>query len=121
MSIANLFLRFVLELGAVAAAGYSAYELAADAGPVRWLVGIAASLAVILLWAAVAAPKTQNGLSPLRKERIGTVIMLATAGALALAGQPTLALGFAIVIVLNVGLLAAFGRDALDQLTGVTS
>ena len=136
MSIANLFLRFVLELGAVAAAGYSGYELAAGAGPFRWLVGMGAALAIIVVWAIVVAPKMQNGLSPLRKERIGTVIMLATAAALALAGQPTIALGFGTVIVVNVALLAVFGRDAvagvieevavfgrdaLDQLMGVTS
>lgn len=120
MPIANLFMRFVLELGAAAAAGYSGYASVADAGPVRWLVGIGAALSLILLWAAVAAPKTQNGLSPLRKERIGTAIMLATAGMLALAGQPTVALGFVIVIVLNVALLGVLGRHALDQLMGVT-
>ena len=121
MSIANLFLRFVLELGAVAAAGYSGYQLAAAAGPLRWIAAVGAALAVIVLWAVVVAPKTQNGLSPLRKERIGTAIMLATAGALALAGQPTLAVGFGMLVVLNVALLDVFGRDALDQLKGVTS
>ena len=121
MSIANLALRFMLELFAVAAAAYSGNQLAAAAGPLSWIGAVGAALAFILLWAVVAAPKTQNGLSELQKERIGTVIMLATAGALALAGQPALAIGFGVLVVLNVALLAVFGRDALDQLKGVTS
>src|SRR5207342_3126684 len=94
MSIVNLALRFLLELCAVAAAAYSANELAAaaGAGPLSWIAAVGAASAVILVWAAVVAPKTQNGLSPLRKERLGTAIMLATAVALGLAGQQTLAI-----------------------------
>jgi hypothetical protein len=121
MSIANLALRFMLELGAVAAAAYAGNQLAAAAGAFGWIGAVGAALAFILLWGVVAAPKTQNGLSALQKERIGTVIMLATALALALSGQPALAIGFAVLVVLNVALLAVFGRDGLDQLKGVTS
>ena len=121
MSIANLFLRFMLELGAIAAAGYSGYQLAAAAGPLRWVAAVGAVLAVIVLWAVFVAPKTQNGLSQLRKERIGTAIMLAAAGALALAGQPTVAVGFGVLVVLNVALLEVFGRDALEHLKGIAS
>lgn len=120
MSIANLVLRFMLELCAVVAASYSGSQLAAAAGPLGWIGAVGAAIGFILLWAVVAAPRTQNGLSGLQKERIGTVIMLATAGALALAGQPTLAIGFGVLVILNVALLAVFGRDALDQLKGVT-
>jgi hypothetical protein len=46
--------------------------------------------------------------------------MLVTAGGLALAGQPALAIVFGILVVLNVVLLAVFGRDGLDRLKGVT-
>lgn len=120
MSIANLVLRFGLEVFAVAAAAYSGNQLAAAAGPLSWIGAVGAALAFILLWAVVAAPKTQNGLSVQQKERIGTVIMLATAGALALAGQPALAVSFGVLVVLNIALLAVFGRDGLDQLKGVT-
>lgn len=119
MSIANLALRFVLELCAVAAAAYSGSQMVA--GPLSWIGTVGAALAFILLWALVAAPKTQNGLSGPQKERIGTVIMLATAGALALAGQPAIAVGFGMLVVLNVALLNIFGRDALDNLKGVAS
>src|SRR4051812_2241394 len=87
MAIANLFLRFVLELCAIAAASWSGYELAAGAGPLRWLVGVGAALAVIVLWAVVVAPTRRNGLSAARKERIGTAIMLVTAASLALSGE----------------------------------
>ena len=121
MSITNLALRFMLELFAVAAAAYSGNQLAAAAGPLSWIGAVGAALAFILLWAVVAAPKTQNGLSGLQKERIGSVIMLATAGALVLTGQPAIAVGFGMLVVLNIALLNIFGRDALDQLKGVAS
>jgi len=121
MSIANLVLRFVLELCAVAAAAYSGSQLAAAAGAPNWIGAVAGALVFIVLWAVVAAPKTQNGLSGRQKEWIGTVIMLVTAGGLALAGQPALAIVFGILVVLNVVLLAVFGRDGLDRLKGVTS
>jgi hypothetical protein len=121
MSLANHVLRFVLELCAVAAAAYSGSQLAAAAGAPSGIGAVAAALAFILLWAVVAAPKRQNGLSALQKERIGTAIMLGTAGGLALAGQPALAIVFGLLIVLNVVLLAVFGRDGLDHLKGVTS
>ena len=120
MSIANLLLRFVLELCAVAAAAYGGNHLAAAAGPLSWVAAVGAALAVILLWAVVVAPNTQNGLSQPQKDRIGTVIMLATAGVLALEGQTTLAIGFGALVVLNAALLVVLGRDALDQLKGVT-
>jgi hypothetical protein len=120
MSIANLVLRFALELCAVAAAAYSGSQLAAAAGAPNWIGAVAGALVFIVLWAVVAAPKTQNGLSGRQKEWIGTVIMLVTAGGLALAGQPALAIVFGILVVLNVVLLTVFGRDGLDRLKGVT-
>jgi len=123
MSIVNLALRLVLELCAIAAAAYSGNELAAAVGavPLGWIAAVGAASAVILLWAAIVAPKTQNGLSPLRKERIGTAIMLTTAAALACAGQPTLAIAFAVLIVVNLVLLDVLGRDALAHMKGVTA
>jgi hypothetical protein len=120
MAIANLLLRFLLELCAVAAASWSGYTVAAGFGPVRWLIAVGAALGVIVLWALVVAPTRRNGLSSVRKEGIGTGIMLATAGALAAAGQSSLAIIFGAVIVLNAALLAVLGRDALDHLNGVT-
>jgi hypothetical protein len=120
MAIANLLLRFLLELCAIAAASWSGYTLGAGFGPVRWLIAVGAALGVIVLWALIVAPTRRNGLSSVRKEGIGTAIMLATAGALAAAGQSSLGIIFGAVIVLNAALLAVLGRDALDHLNGVT-
>ena len=121
MAIANLLLRFVLEICAIAAASWSGYQLAPGAGPFRWLVAVGAALAVILLWALVVAPTRRNGLSATRKERIGTAIMLVAAGSLALSGEASLAIIFGALILLNAALLVVLGRDALDHLKGVTA
>jgi hypothetical protein len=116
MAVANLALRFLVELGGFAAIGYSAYHaVGAGAGALRWLAGAGAALAIIILWAMVVAPKTQNGLSQPQKDVIGTVILLASAGALAWAGQVPLAIGFVVVVIVNAVLLFVFGADARDQ------
>jgi hypothetical protein len=52
---ANLGLRFALELSALAATAYWGYH-AAD-GAVRWVLAIAAPLAVIVVWALFVSPK----------------------------------------------------------------
>ncbi|MFL5670586.1 MAG: DUF2568 domain-containing protein [Chloroflexota bacterium] len=119
MAIANLLLRFLLELGAIAAASWSGYTLTPGAGPVRWLIAAGAALAVILVWAVVVAPTRRNGLSAIQKERIGTAIMLTTGASLALSGEASLAIIFGALILLNAALLVVLGRDALDHLKGV--
>jgi hypothetical protein len=121
MAIANLLLRFLLELCAIAAASWSGYQVAASAGPLQWVLAVGAALAVIIVWAVVVAPTRRNGLSAVQKDRIGTAIMLVTAASLALTGEPTLAIIFGAVIVLNAALLAVFGRDAFDQWKGMSA
>ena len=101
MAIAMLTLRFITELAGVVAVGYAAFQIEAPT-PVR------------LLAAVVAAPRTQNGLTQPTKDAIGTALLLAAAGLLAVAGQPGVALGFAVVVVANTAVLFALGPDARD-------
>jgi Protein of unknown function (DUF2568) len=116
MAIANLAVRFILEVAAYVGAGYAVYQLADGvSGPLRWILAAAASLAVIGLWWLVVAPRTRNGLSQPQKDVIGSVLMLAIAGAVALAGQPVLAIAYAVAVVLNAVLLFFFGQDARER------
>lgn len=113
MAVANLALRFLLELAGFAAAGYAVYQWTDGAtGILRWVLALGAALAVIGLWGFVVAPRRQNGLSQAQKDVIGSVVLLATAAAVGFAGEAGLAIGFAVVIVLNAVLLFVFGQDA---------
>jgi Protein of unknown function (DUF2568) len=117
MASANLVLRFALEIAGIGALAY--YGLNAPvATPLRWIAAIGLAVALVVTWALVVAPNTVNGLSQAQKDVIGTVLLLAAAGALALAGQTSLAVGFAIAIVVNLILLFVFGQDARDALVG---
>ena len=73
---------------------------------------------IVVLW-LVVAPNTANGLSQQQKDIIGTALLLGAAGALAIAGQPGLAIGFAVVVIVNAALLFVFGTDARERLSGM--
>lgn len=116
MAVANLAVRFLLEVAAYVGVGYAVYQLADGVdGLLRWLLAVAASLAVIGLWWLVVAPRTRNGLSQAQKDVIGSVLMLAIAGLVAYAGQPGLAIGYAVLVVLNAVLLFVFGQGARER------
>jgi Protein of unknown function (DUF2568) len=117
MASANLVLRFALELAGVAALAYYGFN-APLAAPLRWIAAIGIPVAFVAIWALVVAPNTMNGLTQAQKDVIGTVLLLAAAGALALAGQQSLAVGFAIAIIVNAILLFVFGQDARDAIAG---
>jgi len=116
MATANLALRFVVELvglGALAYWGWAQEQLGAIA---RVGIAIVAPLALAVVWAVVVAPNTANGLTQPQKSTIGTVLLIVGAAALALAGQPTAALAFGAVVVLNWVLLVVFGEGAMVAL-----
>jgi hypothetical protein len=116
MAVANLAVRFLLEVAAYAGAGYAVYQLADGVGALlRWLLAVAASLAVVGMWWLVVAPRTRNGLSQAQKDVVGSVLMLAIGGLVAIAGQPELAIGYAVLVVLNAVLLFVFGQDARER------
>jgi hypothetical protein len=85
----------------------------------RLLLTVGLPIVFIAAWALVVAPNTVNGLSQPQKDVIGTVLLLAAAGALALVGQVPIALGFAVVVIANAALMLVFGADARDALNGM--
>jgi len=111
MVIANLALRFIVELVGVGALGYSAFQVGGS-GPARIVLAIGAPLALIVFWAIVVAPTADSGLSQAQKDVIGTALLVATAVAVAVAGQPVAAVVFGAVVVLNWLVLVAIGPDA---------
>jgi hypothetical protein len=114
MALANLALRFLLELGGLAAAAYAAHELVGHSDPTRWLAAVGAGVTVVVFWSLVVAPKAANGLSQPHRDLIGTVVLLLAAVALGLAGQLPVAIGFGLLIVANAVLLIVLG-DAADR------
>ena len=118
MATINLALRFLAELAGIAAVAYAGFQLAAPM-PLPAVAGIGAALAFIVALWLVVAPNTANGLSQAQKDLIGTGFLLIAAAALAIAGQPSLAIGFAAIVVANAVLLFVFGQDARARLTGM--
>ena len=118
MATSNLVLRFVLELTGIAALGYAAFQVP-DNAILRVLAGISASALLIGVWAIVVAPNASNNLDQPQRDLVGTVLLLMAAGALALAGEETLALAFGALVLLNTAFLFAFGHDARAAITGM--
>lgn len=99
MAQANLVLRFLLELAGVIAVGYWGYH--AMDGPGRWLIAIGAPALLIVLWALVIAPGADVPIPQPVREVIGSIVLLAAAGALYAAGAQTAALAYAGLVILN--------------------
>lgn len=108
MAEANLAARFLLELAAVAALAWSGYH-ATDESLLRWLAAVAVPVVLVVIWAFVVAPKADNPIPQTTRMLIGSALLLVTAGALSLTGQPVAAIVFAALVVLNTVVLLATG------------
>ena len=106
MAIANLGLRFVVELLGVAALGYWGFT-ALDGSPWRLAAALAAPARLIVAGAVVVAPTPANSLAPRTRARVGTGLLLVAAVALARAGQPAPAAMLAGTVLVNQVLLIA--------------
>jgi putative Ca2+/H+ antiporter (TMEM165/GDT1 family) len=116
MAIVNLGIRFLVELAGVAAV--ATWGLHASPDPlVGVLLGTGAAAALIVTWAVVVAPNARNRLPQPRRDLIGTGLLLVAAAALAVAGQPALALVYAAVVVVNQVLLIVLRADARTLMT----
>ena len=110
ITTSNLAVRFALELAGLAALAYAG--LLAVTGPLRWLAAIAAPLALTVPWGLLIAPHASNPLAPWLRELLGSAALLVTAGALALAGRPGVAAGFAVLVIVNQVLLVVLREQA---------
>lgn len=110
----NLGVAFLLELAMLAALAY--WGLQTDTSlPVRIVLGIGAPLLAALIWARFMAPKSARRLTGVSYLLLKLILFgLATIG-LAVAGQPTLAIVFAVVTVINQLLLIVWKQETLQQ------
>ena len=108
MAQANLALRFLLELAGIAAIGYWGYHAAT--GLERWLIAIGAPAILIVFWSLVVAPGANVPIPLQVREVIGSIILLAAAAALYVAGAQAAALAYAGLIILNTVLTLVLGR-----------
>lgn len=104
MKAANLLIRFLLELCALAALGYWGWH-ATDNEAGRIALAIAAPLLLAILWGLFAAHKAKYPPPRFWKALAGVVLLETAALALELAGQGMLAGVFAAVIAVNSGYL----------------
>lgn len=107
MILASLALRFIVELGGVAAAGYAGYQ-AVGGGARGAVVGVAAAAALVTVWGLALAPTAANGLTRTTRTTLGTAVLVLAALALATTGQPGLGIGFGAVVIANAAFLLAF-------------
>ncbi|HEY7258298.1 MAG TPA: DUF2568 domain-containing protein [Gaiellales bacterium] len=107
MKAANLALRFLLELAALAALAYWGWG-------VSWVLAIAAPAAWIALWATFGSPKARVKLSTPQRIVFEAIAFGAAAAALWGAGQETLAVVLFAAWAANKAALTALERRTVD-------
>lgn len=112
MKLANLALRFVLELCALAALGYWG---ATARGPtaVRVALAVGAPLLMAAVWGTLIAPKAPIVLPSVVRMLLGLAVFGVAAVALSARGQGRLATLFLALAVLNVILMLAWQQDRM--------
>lgn len=108
---ANLGLRFLLELSAFAAIAYWGYD--AGSGVWRWLLAVGAPALVAVVWALFVSPKARIELARPLRLVIEFLVFGAAALALAAAGQPILAVVFAVIAAISGTLNYVWDRPPL--------
>ena len=112
MTMGALAVRFLVEVIGIGAVAYWGFQ-SVDNTVGRILLGFGAALAMIVVWALVVAPTATNPLTQTQRDLIGTGLLLIAAAALAVAGQPAIALGFVTVVVIDWLIIMAIGPEAV--------
>ncbi|MCC6615095.1 MAG: YrdB family protein [Anaerolineae bacterium] len=100
----NLALRFLLEICLLIALGYWGFSTQSEIVP-KILLGIGAPLIAAIVWGVLLAPASNRRLADPLRLLAEIVIFAVGALALAAAGQPRLAVIFAVVALVNMILL----------------
>jgi hypothetical protein len=106
---ANLGLRFILELAALAALGYWGYR---TGGTTVAKIGLAAGavLATAVVWATFVAPNASVSVPGPVHILLQVLVFGAAAAALFTLHRPTLASAFSATVLVNAALMAAWGQ-----------
>jgi Protein of unknown function (DUF2568) len=108
MGYANDVLRFVLELGALAALGY--WGFAEFDGAAQWVFGLGAPLIAAGVWGTSVAPRASRPTVDPVRLLLEVAVFGSGVAALLAAGSTALALVFAALVMVHLGL-----TFALDQ------
>ena len=96
---ANLALRFLLELGALAAVGY--WGLETGDGTTGWLLAAAAVGAVVVVWALYVAPKARFDLAHQLRFAVELAVWVTAGAALIATDHVWLGVAFVLVAVVS--------------------
>jgi len=105
---ANLAVKFVLELIAIAAFAYWGSQLPGVL--VAVLVGVAAPAAAVALWGVFCAPTSARRLPTRLRVPFELGVFALAGGALVAAGRTGIAAGFGAVVIVNAVLLVRLGQ-----------
>ena len=108
MRYANDGLRFVLELSALAALGYWGFE--EFDGVVQWLVGLGAPMIAAGVWGTFVAPKASHPTVDPVRLLLEVAVFGSGVAALLAAGSTALALVFAALVLVHLGLTFELGQ-----------
>jgi anti-sigma-K factor RskA len=108
MRAANDGLRFLLELSALAAVAYWGWS--EHGGIWRWVLVVAAPLAVAALWGNTIAPKAKRRVGDPWRLVVELLVFGGAVAALLAAGQPTLAIVLGAAVLLHLALTFVLGQ-----------
>jgi hypothetical protein len=103
---ANLALKFLLELGAMAAFAY--WGASTGDGAVPFVLAIVAPVGTVALWAVFAAPRSERRLPLAARVPFELGVFALAVLALLAAGSPVAAIVYAALVVVNAALMTVF-------------
>jgi hypothetical protein len=109
----TLTVRFLCELAMLAALGYWGFTVGEGTG--AWVLGVGAPLLAAVVWGALVAPKARWPVPIGSRVVIELVLFGAAVGALAVAGQPVLAVVLGVAALVTSLLNASQERQAVDR------
>jgi len=96
---ANLVLRFLLELTALAVTSY--WGFASSSGARQWILGLGAPVVIAVVWGLFVSPKAKIELPRPARFAVELVVWAAAALALVAAGQAVPGIAFAAVALIS--------------------
>lgn len=120
LKVANLGLRFLLELCLLVALGYWGFQVG-DTTLAAVALGLGAPTLAALVWGTFVAPKARVRLSAPRQLACEIAIFALGTAALASTGRVRFALIFAATAIISRALITAWGREAITYNSGQPS
>jgi hypothetical protein len=116
VKVANLALRFFLEVAALVALSYWGFQ-AGSSDVAHWVLGIGAPLLAAVVWGLFIAPRARYRVSDPVWIALQVVILGAATVALLAAGKTSPAIVFVALLIVNAVLMIVWGqdRDSMDM------